>query len=47
LFTGTSEARNRMGWVINNFNALEYVLTGIDRPSGYIFEWLHRGRTGA
>jgi Trk K+ transport system NAD-binding subunit len=47
LFTGTTEAHNRMGWVINNFNALEYVLTGIDRPSGYIFQWLHRERTRA
>lgn len=39
LFAGLPNARSSMSWLINNYNALEYVLTGEERPSGIIWQW--------
>lgn len=40
LFCGRPEAASRMQWTLNNLNALEYIITGIDRPSGYLWRRL-------
>jgi Trk K+ transport system NAD-binding subunit len=39
LFAGLPKARSSMSWLVNNYNALEYVLTGEERPSGIIWQW--------
>jgi Trk K+ transport system NAD-binding subunit len=44
LFAGQPEASRSMSWLINNYNALEYILTGDDRPSGYVFQLFSRRR---
>ncbi|MFV1973962.1 MAG: TrkA family potassium uptake protein [Thiohalobacterales bacterium] len=40
LFCGRQGARTYMRWTMNNFNALNYISTGKDRPSGYLWRWL-------
>ncbi|MDX5410335.1 MAG: NAD-binding protein [Thauera sp.] len=42
LFCGTDEARRAMKTTLKNFNVLGYVLTGNERPSGYVWRWLMR-----
>jgi voltage-gated potassium channel len=45
LFCGSSYARNRMEWTLQNANALNYVLTGDIGPQGWIWRKLKkRGR---
>lgn len=40
LFAGLPEARGSMALLVHNYNALEYVVTGIERPSGLVWRWL-------
>ena len=47
LFCGTDAARLAMKATTKNFNVLDYVLTGSDRPSGTIWRWLTRGKVAA
>jgi voltage-gated potassium channel len=42
LFAGLSNARSTMGWLLNNYNALDYVLTGIERPSSIVWKWFSK-----
>lgn len=44
LFCGVDEARLDMKTTIRNLNVLNYVLTGMDRPSGLVWRWLTRDR---
>ncbi len=44
LFCGQRHAEMHMRWTANNFNALNYICTGYDRPSGAIWRLLSRGR---
>ncbi len=45
LFCGVHEARLEMKTTTRNFNALTYVLTGAERPDGYVWRWLSRRKT--
>lgn len=40
LFCGRQDTETYMRWSINNFNALDYISTGRDRPSGHLWRWL-------
>jgi hypothetical protein len=40
LFCGQQQAETHMRWTTNNFNALNFVCTGRDQPSGYLWRWL-------
>ncbi|UCC56169.1 MAG: potassium transporter TrkA, partial [Gammaproteobacteria bacterium] len=40
LFCGHQDAETYMRWTMNNFNALDYISTGRDRPSGHLWRWL-------
>jgi hypothetical protein len=42
LFCGRSEAMRQMAHTANDHQALMYVRTGEDRPSGLVWEWLTR-----
>jgi len=40
LFCGQQQAETHMRWTTNNFNALNFICTGKDQPSGYLWRWL-------
>ncbi|MGA7801801.1 MAG: NAD-binding protein [Gammaproteobacteria bacterium] len=40
LFCGRPQAQRLMSWNIRNYNRLNYVRTGTERPSGLIWQWL-------
>ncbi len=40
LFCGRWHLAGRMDWTLQNLNALSYIITGEDRPTGYIWQWL-------
>ena len=40
LFCGRSEAYRLMRWNVRNYNRLNYVCTGVERPSGVLWQWL-------
>jgi Trk K+ transport system NAD-binding subunit len=40
LFCGRQDTSTHMRWTMNNFNALNFISTGEDRPSGYLWRWL-------
>ncbi len=42
LFCGVSGSASQMRWTAQNHNVLEYVRTGSERPSGWIWRWLAR-----
>jgi hypothetical protein len=42
LFAGLGNAKSSMGWLLNNVNALDYVLTGIERPSSIVWKWFSK-----
>jgi len=42
LFCGTEGSERLLSATLNNRYTLEYVLTGIDPPRGYVFSWLDR-----
>jgi Trk K+ transport system NAD-binding subunit len=45
LFCGHQDTATYMRWTMNNFNALNYISTGEDRPSGYLWRWLAERHT--
>ncbi|RTZ60076.1 MAG: potassium transporter TrkA, partial [Gammaproteobacteria bacterium] len=51
LFCGTSEAASAMEWILHNPNAFNYVLTGNDLPSSWLWrklkQWRKRSATRA
>ena len=42
LFCGRSGVASRMAWVAENLNAITYVVTGDERPSGYVWRLFSR-----
>lgn len=42
LFCGRGGVASRMAWVAENLNAITYVVTGDERPSGYVWRVLSR-----
>jgi voltage-gated potassium channel len=40
LFCGRREAARQIEHIINDHRVLHYIQTGVDRPSGYIWQWL-------
>jgi len=40
LFCGRQDTAIHMHWTMNNFNALNFISTGEDRPSGHLWRWL-------
>ncbi len=44
LFCGQRHAETHMRWTAHNFNALNFICTGVDRPSGTIWRLLSRNR---
>jgi voltage-gated potassium channel len=44
LFCGRHLAERHMRWTANNFHALNFICTGLDRPSGTVWRWLSRHR---
>ena len=40
LFCGRQDTGTYMRWTMHNFNALDYISTGRDRPSGLLWSWL-------
>jgi len=44
LFCGRHPAERRMRWTAHNFHALNFICTGLDRPSGSVWRWLSRRR---
>ncbi|MDQ2694427.1 MAG: NAD-binding protein [Pseudomonadota bacterium] len=47
LFCAHSDVAGRMAWTLVNKNVLEYIVTGEERPDGYIWRWLARRRARA
>jgi voltage-gated potassium channel len=45
LLCGHIEVSEQMKLTLYNHNALNYVLTGVDRPAGFIWDWLTRQRS--
>lgn len=46
LFCGRHLAETHMRWTAHNFDALNYICTGYDIPSGTIWRWLAELRSG-
>lgn len=44
LLCGRALARSRMGWTLQNVDALNYVLTGGSSPEGALWQWFSRRR---
>jgi voltage-gated potassium channel len=44
LFCGCSKAQTHMRWTARNLHALNYICTGMDRPSGAVWRWLYSER---
>jgi len=44
LFCARPGGQNQMAWILLNANVLEYVLTGDERPDGWVWNWLSRRR---
>ncbi|MCP4042203.1 MAG: potassium transporter TrkA, partial [Gammaproteobacteria bacterium] len=42
LFCGGYGIASRMEWVLQNANALNYVVTGDENPAGYVWQWFNR-----
>ena len=40
LFCGRKGAETHMRWSANDFNALNFICSGVDRPSGSLWRWL-------
>jgi Trk K+ transport system NAD-binding subunit len=40
LLAGRVEARSQLSWIERNHNSFAYLVTGQERPSGYVWEWL-------
>jgi Trk K+ transport system NAD-binding subunit len=46
LFCGLPQAQTRMQWALRNPNVLSYVSTGVERPSGHLWQYLASKRFG-
>jgi len=46
LFCGQRDAETHMRWTAQNFHALNFIVTGYDRPSGAVWRLLSGDRTG-
>jgi Trk K+ transport system NAD-binding subunit len=44
LMCGTRQARRVLDGTLNDKFALQYLVTGVEEPRGYIMQWLHRWR---
>lgn len=44
LLAGRVEARRQLSWIERNHNSFAYLVTGRERPSGYVWEWLSGGK---
>ncbi len=44
LFAGLPEAHGSMALLVHNYSALEYVITGIERPDGVVWRWVDAWR---
>ncbi|WP_119154736.1 potassium channel family protein [Caldimonas tepidiphila] len=44
LFCGLRHAEQRMCWALQNVDVLNYLATGAERPSGWVWRWLARRR---
>ncbi len=40
LLAGRVEARSQLSWIERNHNSFAYLVTGQERPAGYVWEWL-------
>jgi voltage-gated potassium channel len=40
LLAGRIEARRQLSWIERNHNSFTYLITGRERPSGYVWEWM-------
>lgn len=40
LLAGRVEARRQLSWIERNHNSFAYLVTGRERPAGYVWEWL-------
>jgi Trk K+ transport system NAD-binding subunit len=48
LFCGTEKGESMLSASMNNSYTLDYLITGIDQPRGFVFQWLaQRGRGAA
>ncbi len=45
LFCAKAGASGRMAWTLSNPNVLEYLITGVEHPEGYVWNWLDRLRS--
>ena len=43
LFRSTESGELMPAASMNSINTLDYLVTGVDRPRGYLFQWLGRG----
>lgn len=46
LFAGTPESRGKQRMAMYNPTALTYLISGLERPGGYIWQWLAERRAG-
>jgi len=44
LFAGTEQARNLQRLTVRNTNVLRYVVSGVEAPGGYVWQWWARRR---
>ena len=44
LFCGRPEAERRMAWALANIDVMSYLLTGVERPGGWIWRLLEQRR---
>lgn len=42
LMCGSSQSKVLMKWSLSNNNVIHYILTGDERPQGYIWSWFHQ-----
>lgn len=47
LLCGTENSETMLAATLNNVYTLDYLITGIDAPRGYLFRWLTRKSAAA
>lgn len=47
LLAGRIEARSQLFWIARNHNSFSYLVTGQERPAGYVWEWLVKRKRAA
>lgn len=45
LLAGRVEARRQLSWIARNHNSFAYLVTGRERPAGFVWEWFTTRRT--